>query len=55
MLEVLYVVYIIITSVYQKFWINMINSSLSYSVWKNKSAEVSIIFERIQNCVIHKI
>jgi hypothetical protein len=33
----------------------MINSSLSYSVLKNKSAEIRIIFERLQNCVMHKM
>jgi hypothetical protein len=35
-LEVLYVVYIIITSVHQKFWINMINSSWVTTSWKTK-------------------
>jgi hypothetical protein len=55
-LEVLYVVYIFITSVQQKVWITMIYSScVTASVLKNKSADVSIIFERLQNCVIHKI
>jgi hypothetical protein len=44
---------IIITSVHQKVWINMIlKFLLSYSVLKNKSADVSIIFERLQNCAI---
>ena len=45
----MYIINIIITSVHQKFWINMIlKFFLSYSVLKNKSADVSIIFERLQ-------
>jgi hypothetical protein len=47
-LDVLYVVYIIITSVHQpKFWLNRINSSW-VSVLENKSADVSITFKRLQ-------
>jgi hypothetical protein len=51
LMSILNVVYIIITSVHQKFWINRINFSL-----ENKSADVSIIFERLQKlCCIQNL
>jgi hypothetical protein len=50
-LEVLYVVYIIITSVHQTFWINRINSSWVTASWKIKLLTSALFSNAFRNCV----